>query len=61
MYLLYKVRLRSTKEKNKSSEKKFFSAEIRNILFVEKKRYSLHGGMQWDPETGVPQVKNELI
>jgi hypothetical protein len=26
------------------------SREVRKILFVEKKRERLHGGMQWDPE-----------
>jgi hypothetical protein len=36
------------------------AAEVRKILFVEKRREKLHGGMQWDPETSGPvgQVGN---
>jgi hypothetical protein len=36
------------------------TAEVRKILFVEKRRERLHASMQWDPETSGPmgQVGN---
>lgn len=38
-------------------------AKVRKMLFIEKRKERLHGGMQWDLESGGPlgQVGNRVL
>jgi hypothetical protein len=36
------------------------ASEVRKILFVEKRKERLHGGMQQDPEISSPVIRLEI-